>query len=617
MANKLLFTHLKKSQTIVIVLLSLCFMVFSTPLVFADGDVTWGTFAFPKSGSIDMTTRGGVLELLPQRFTFEIFDDALIGSGVDFVSVKVTSNVDPQGITLTLANEDQDGTIQNDNIVPMRSQSIFQISDTAKVTYTKICSAPGINCDDNVIDTVNGTEFSIKAYSDSSFNKLQETSVPIHLIETGKNTKIFEGRLKFTTGPSVPGEFPNISQLQVSPGDTITTRGIPTIHSSGIILPVSEDKVAIQMELLGTLTVTYVSQDGITHIQEIGITDIQPGGFGGGPVNAGLVVDSSSSVASSGGGCSGDCGPPTLGIDKNYNRIVTDGFSFNGNPVDVKRFYTPYPLITVNVGEENTAVLKIYENGGIDKIAHVGLAFGLGENKYFSDSRATINLDRSNFGAEIVTLFDPENVLDNVKVETEKTTCSNTSDIECLKVTIYHTFREPLEFNMVGTNVWDKNRNSWQNFYNHGIEIIGLSMNPPDEYIGIYKGDLVRIFETGKNTAIDENGNNWTFDREWKMDYIPKGKLDDGVSSHGYDRNHVMFDTYKKGQVLIAQQKLNEILNGKAIDNDELKEPKTFYGKFLSRSENLILQNTIESEKLRAEQIFSTFFSKIKHNHQN
>ena len=54
-------------------------------------------------------------------------------------------------------------------------------------------------------------------------------------------------------------------------------------------------------------------------------------------------------------------------------------------------------------------------------------------------------------------------------------------------------------------------------------------MNPPHQYQGIHKGHLITITETGKNTAVDENGNTWTFDKSWKMDYMPKGKIDDEI----------------------------------------------------------------------------------------
>ena len=58
--------------------------------------------------------------------------------------------------------------------------------------------------------------------------------------------------------------------------------------------------------------------------------------------------------------------------------------------------------------------------------------------------------------------------------------------------------------------------------------------------------------ENAKNTAVDTDGNTWTFDNTWIKDYIYKSKIDDPITAHGYDRNHVKFNTYKQGQELVA-----------------------------------------------------------------
>lgn len=185
------------------------------------------------------------------------------------------------------------------------------------------------------------------------------------------------------------------------------------------------------------------------------------GNFAGGP-SLGESVESSLI----GNSCRGDCTPPTLGVIVDGKRIVDNGFSYNGNAVDVEYFYTPYPLITVSVGEENVTVLKIYEDQGPDNIKHVELAFGLGKSEIIGDSKAVIEWDRKFDGTETITVFDPENALEDVRVETNVGECGTTfSNAECLIVIIYHTFREPLDFNMVGTYVWDFRRNGWQNYF--------------------------------------------------------------------------------------------------------------------------------------------------------
>ena len=274
--------------------------------------------------------------------------------------------------------------------------------------------------------------------------------------------------------------------------------------------------------------------------------------------HAGSAVTNNVPAVPGRGGCSGDCEAPTLGMDSEYNRKVTDGFSYNGVPTDVERFFTPYPLITVNVGETNQAIFKIYENHGPQNVKHFSLAFGLGSGQIISLSKAMIELDIDFDGTETVTITDPENALENVTVKTSTGDCNGDSVIECLIVTIDHTFRAPLEFNIVGTDVWDMRRNSWQNYYNHGIEVVGESLNPPNEYFGIYKGKLIHLIETAKNTAIDADGNTWTFDNTWIKDYILQERITDGHWKV-MERHHSEFSKYKQEQADIAQSKLESL----------------------------------------------------------
>lgn len=262
----------------------------------------------------------------------------------------------------------------------------------------------------------------------------------------------------------------------------------------------------------------------------------------------GLFVAAS---AGGGSGCDKECEEPTLGVNSDGRRLVENGFTYNGKPIDVERFFTSYPLIKVNVGMQNTAVFKIYDNYGPDNIRHFDLAFGLASGQIMGTSNAMIQWDKSFDGIETVTLVDPHNVLDNVRVETSEGKCrTDSSTDDCLIVTVYHKFRAPLESGIVATNVWDQNRNAWQNYYNHGVNVEGESLNPPNEYVGIYKGNLIHLIEIGKNIAVDGQGNNWTFDKVWKKDYILNEKIDDGISAQWYDRNHVAFSSYKYGQEL-------------------------------------------------------------------
>jgi len=348
------------------------------------------------------------------------------------------------------------------------------------------------------------------------------------------------------------------ANFTVSTSDIETNGDITGVWTTNAILTLTVISIAgvADPPIVGTDTIDYAQVGAGGIFNEAATIEVT---VEAGPTIAGdfgLFV----ALRTGGSGCSGDCLPPTLGINEKYTRVVENGFTYNGNTINVERYFTPYPLITVDVGKQNKAVFKIYDNLGPDNIRHFDLAFGLDVGQTMGTSNAMIVWTKSHEGTETVTLVDPHNALDNVRVLTSEGKCkADSAGNNCLIVTVYHTFRAPLDFDMVGTNVWDYKRNAWQNFYNHGIHIEGESLNPPDEYVGIYKGDLIHIFETGKNTAVDENGNTWTFDNTWIKDYTPKGKIVDGYTQHGIDRNNAWFNIYKQGQELLANELLEQL----------------------------------------------------------
>ena len=358
-----------------------------------------------------------------------------------------------------------------------------------------------------------------------------------------------------------------------------------------------------------------------------------PGGGGGGISRAGLVVQALGALALAGGGSRVNA-PPTLGLGQNEKRIVDGGFSFNDNPIDVKQYYTPYPLITTPVGQNNTIKLKIYEERGLDNIAHVGLSYGLGKGEIFNEGRATIEYDRTFDGIESVTKFDPEHVLGDVNVTTSDVRCSDNNNVVCREFSFHHVFREPLEYNMVATNIWDFQLNGWQNYFNHGIQIVGDSMNPPKEYSGIYQGHQYHLTETGKNTAIDDDGNNWTFDRIWNRDYIKPVSVDsdilnqqkidaieslgfqysDGQEIFGYARvDHRFADTMNQEQIE-AQTIMNSLCP--ECQKESFEKINNIFSYDLPDRHSKLDSKTVALMKLedqKARQFLQTFFEKIYH----
>lgn len=328
-----------------------------------------------------------------------------------------------------------------------------------------------------------------------------------------------------------------------------------------------------------------------------------------------------STTETNGGGCSGDCTPPTLGLDRNSKRIVSEGFSFNGNPIDVNLYYTPYPLIITNVGQENTLVLKIHDNSGPQNIAHIEVAFGLEHGESFNDSHAIIIWDRTFDGKETLTFHDPENIFENVKTVTEESQCTLITS-QCMTITFYHTFRAPLDSNMVSTNIWDYDRNAWQNYFNHGIQITGESMNPAIQHTGIYQGHIYHLTETEKNNAVDNFGNTWTLKYGlWEQDFISIKKndsesmnynkiqaikyvlkdksLNDISESFGYDnRNNDSFVINKNNQTLIAESLMDELCP-KCTDEPFDKINNIFYYQIperIQRSDNLELHTEMKNQ---------------------
>ena len=277
-------------------------------------------------------------------------------------------------------------------------------------------------------------------------------------------------------------------------------------------------------------------------------------------------------VLPSGGGSEcDDCTPPTLGLDSYGAKLVDGGFSYNGLSSDVAYFFTPYPLIESEVGKQNTVVLKMYENEGPGNVEHVSLAFGLRSGEVISESRAVINYDISFDGTGSVSVIDPDGAIDTdtLSASHDVAECSPGSSLECLSVTITHMFRAPLEFDIVGTDVWDRERNSWQNYYNHGIRVSGEPLDPQP---GVQVNGMV-LYPVSSDTDVMMDAGGHLFKLSPEGDYVPLSNqsrlyhdidesmyLYDGVPKQGYDRSDPQFRDHLYAQVLAAQQVLDSMM---------------------------------------------------------
>jgi len=229
--------------------------------------------------------------------------------------------------------------------------------------------------------------------------------------------------------------------------------------------------------------------------------------------------DSGNNKKKNGGGCA-DCVPPTLGLNTNYKRVVDYGFGYNGNMVQVNKWYTEFPKIIVNVGEPNLLEVKAYENNGITNMKWIQACFGASEKGMPLDeceALITIHLETNGttewIGVKKIDIVDKDNLLDNetILADVYLTNCTPSSQSQCVKLDLTHTFREAPLNNMVIINVADKPRNSQNFHFNHGVEVHGISLNGEPTITKFHKDSAQDITDNWITYTRDSKVNDtWT-----------------------------------------------------------------------------------------------------------
>jgi len=97
------------------------------------------------------------------------------------------------------------------------------------------------------------------------------------------------------------------------------------------------------------------------------------------------------------------------------------------------------------------------------------------------------------------------------------------------------------------------------------------------------------------------------------MNYVPNGKIDYDITSHGIDRNHEMFSNYKHGQMLLAQQILDELCpKCVTIPFDGINDIKAYqFPNMIYKLDDPIVQNMLEHENEKAKIILQKMFDKL------
>lgn len=320
-----------------------------------------------------------------------------------------------------------------------------------------------------------------------------------------------------------------------------------------------------------------------------------------------------------------DCTAPTLGLTDGGQRVVSGGFSYNDNSTDVGSFFTDYPQITAQLGARNTAILKIYDEDGPDSVRHASIAFGLRAGQSISESLAAIAWDRDHAGAETVTVVDPHGALrDDVSVTSSEVRCAPASTLECLQVSVSHTFLAPLGFDMVGTGVWDADRNVRQNYFNHGVRLVGESLVPEPGIL--VDGQRYYLVSEGASLSVVSDGDGNLYRLSPDGQYLPLTNAsalyrvpDERGWAHasdlepmgGYDRQDPRFAQSLAAQRAAALEVLEAMTLGEPLDNPGFGKPAELvyheqtYG---DRSDDAALLAAISAERERAALLYAQLF---------
>jgi hypothetical protein len=184
---------------------------------------------------------------------------------------------------------------------------------------------------------------------------------------------------------------------------------------------------------------------------------------------------------SSGGGCSGDCAPPTLGSDNSGKDFVKKGLTINNNSFDVADYKQDIANQVVNTGEPIEVTLKIYENAGPQYLTHVGLLMGL-EEKTVSGVKVhshevQIIWEQTLDGNTTVDVIDPNKLVSDVSVEKELVRDAFGTENGLTQLVFGFTPTKPYDTSTILIETWDYERNSWTNYFYNGLTIVGEELD--------------------------------------------------------------------------------------------------------------------------------------------
>ena len=272
-----------------------------------------------------------------------------------------------------------------------------------------------------------------------------------------------------------------------------------------------------------------------------------------------------------------DDSAPTIGLGSFGNRLVENGFEYNGLAVNVNRYHTEFPLITTNVGDVNTIKIKMYDSAGSTGIKRVEFALGVPDIGLYHEAEAFVEvwMQRGNITVEEIIIVDELDILEDsmVSASVSQTSCLG-EETQCLLLEMQYSYREPPAYNTIAIKPVNWDNNAFQFYFNDGIHVDGASINLPKE-IEIstsHATSLVGDVKTLRLLQTDRANNLWTdqFGYQWEIigntvrqitipEYIVSEDGQYGIL-HGPDRYHSEFSSVMYAEQMRAQETLAEIL---------------------------------------------------------
>jgi len=397
------------------------------------------------------------------------------------ISVDITTNGDPDGVTLQLTETTTAG-IFGGATDPTATTLIFSLVDppivpiNSRIDITQADIVPPTNLDPNAID-------SISVDVTTSDNE----SIQVDLTETGINTGEYTGSftLSDTTDDST-------NTLGVAVGDSIKVENTDALDSRLLVgpLPLPTPTNAI------TAVITAISDDTATASYkgssvQIGVCDcIGSGGGGGGLVRPGLVVNVLAGLGGGGGGLPGptitlgavslsDRGSERISMPQEIRDAVTNHDPYT--PLEpITDTYEDFDLpLTINGngfalgGYENTLVPQTVEPGKpieftlvfytTFEIAHTSLNFNLGPTRTIAGSDTQVLLYKDKF-----EIIDP-----NGNIATATGSINNDSDLKRV-ATFSITLSDSVQWSNSDLVIrsWNDNLNSGDIIVYDAIEVL-------------------------------------------------------------------------------------------------------------------------------------------------